>query len=280
MLIKKLFYFILFCCTPLFSLGINIKRDMQYTVVDKGEFNKLDIYYPNIKGAAKDVIIFIHGGSWRSGSKKEYWWLGRNFAKKNTVSVLINYPLSPKSQYQEMAYDCAEAVKWVQNNVLKYGGNANRIFLMGHSAGAHLATLINQDQRFFDKVGIKNPIKGVILNDAFGLDMYQYFITDPNGEHVPGFLQTFGKDTIEWKQASPLNYIKIVPNPYLIFIGEKTFPSIRLQSAYFYDKIKHLQKNSHIKEIKGKKHVGMIAQMVFGCNKLYDYILDFMKLSK
>ncbi len=280
MSIKKILYFILFCCTPLLSIAVNIQRDVLYSLVDKGEYNKLDIYYPKIKGEAKDVIIFIHGGSWRSGSKKEYWWLGRNFARKNTVVAIINYPLSPKSQYQEMAFDCAEAVKWVQNNISKFGGNPNRIFLMGHSAGAHLATLINQDQRYFNKAGIKNPVKGVILNDAFGLDMYQYFTTDPNGEHVPGFKETFTSESNVWKEASPLNYIKIVPNPYLIFIGEKTFPSIRLQSPDFYNKIKQAQIKSEIKEIKGKKHVGMIAQMVLGCNKMYAYILDFMKLTK
>lgn len=277
MSIKKLVYFILLCCTPLLTLAVNIERDVQYSLVDKGEFNKLDIYYPSIKGDAKDVIIFIHGGSWRSGSKKEYWWLGRNFARKNTVAVLINYPLSPKSQYQEMAYDCAEAVKWVQNNVSKYGGNPNRIFLMGHSAGGHLAALINQDQRFFDKAGIKNPVKGVILNDAFGLDMFQYFEIDKNGKHVPDFLETFTTNTNEWKQASPINYINKTNSPYLLFMGKKTYTTITLQTPIFCNLLKQQGSSANLKEIIGKKHVGMIAQMVLGCNKMYAYILDFMK---
>jgi acetyl esterase/lipase len=277
MSLKKSFQLILLCCAPLLSSAVNIERDVQYSPINKGEFNKLDIYYPKLKGDAKDVIIFIHGGSWRSGNKKEYWWLGRNFARKNTIAVIINYPLSPKSGYEEMAYDCAEAVKWVQSNISKYGGNPDRIFLMGHSAGAHLSALINQDKRFFAKAGIKNPLKGVILDDAFGLDMYQYITTDRNSDYIPGFLETFTKDEEVWKKGSPMNYTTSSPNPYLIFVGKKTFPSIRLQSPIFYKKVKSFQNNSEFMEIKGKKHVGMIAQMFFGCNKLYDYILDFMK---
>ena len=277
MFLKKSLNFILLCCAPLLSSAVEIQKDIQYSPVDKGEYNKLDVYYPRIKGDAKDVIIFIHGGSWRSGSKKDYWWLGRNFARKNTVAVIINYPLSPKSEYEEMAFDCAEAVKWVQSNISKYGGNSKRIFLMGHSAGAHLSALINQDKRFFAKAGIKNPLRGVILNDAFGLDMYQYITTDINSEHIPGFMETFTTNQEVWKKASPMNYTSTVTNPYLIFLGEKTFPSIRLQSPIFYNKVKSAQSNSEIREIKGKKHVGMVAQMFFGCNKLYGYMLDFMK---
>lgn len=275
--LKTISQLLFFCSFPILSFALSIERDVQYSQVHKGKYNKLDIYYPKIKGKAKDVIIFIHGGSWRSGSKKEYWWLGRNFGHKNTLAVIINYPLSPKSQYQEMAFDCAEAVKWVQSNILKFGGNPKRIFLMGHSAGGHLATLINQDPRYFDKTGILNPVKGVILIDAFGLDMYQYITNDPNGGYVPSFKQTFSLEENAWKEASPLNYIKTIPSPYLILVGKKTFPTIQLQSHDFYTKINQVQKNSKLLEIKGKKHVAMITQLILGCNKTYTYILDFIK---
>jgi len=277
--LKKILQIILLCFTPLLTIAVNIKRDVPYSLVDKGEFNKLDIYYPKIKGNSKDVLIFIHGGSWRSGNKKKYWWLGRNFARKNTVTVIINYPLSPKSQYQEMAFECAEAVNWVQKNIGLYGGDPSRIFLMGHSAGGHLAALINQDTRYFNKIGIKNPVKGVILNDAFGLDMYQYITSDPNGIQVPDFIQTFTTNPEVWKEASPINYLSKPSNPYLIFTGQKTFNAIKLQSPLFYNKIKQGQKTSKLIEIKGKKHVGMITQMIFGCNKMYGYITDFTKLN-
>lgn len=79
--------------------------------------------------------VFIHGGSWNSGSKETYWWLGKNLAHKNVASVIINYSLSPQYQYEKMTADCAAALKWVSDSIANYGGRAERIFVMGHSSG-------------------------------------------------------------------------------------------------------------------------------------------------
>lgn len=257
--------------------GIKKVKDIAYAY--KGERNLLDIYSPSNTNTPKDVIVFIHGGSWRSGSKNTYWFLGNNFARKDIIFVPINYPLAPNAQYKEMATDCAKALKWVSENISKYGGNPDRIFVMGHSAGAHLGALINQDEQFFKQVGIKNPIKGVILNDAFGLNIAEYMDAqiDTDDEYMPGFLEVFGKQEKVWSEASPINYINGVKNPYLMFYGGKTYPSIKRSSQYFHSQLIANQKTASINEIKGKKHIGMITQMLFGCNKLYKKILDFMK---
>ena len=124
--------------------------------------NTLNIYHKKGDLQNQDVIIFIHGGSWSSGKKETYWWLGRNLAKKNIVTAVINYPLAPNATYKEMAAASAMAVKWVTANITTYGGNPNRIFLMGHSAGGHLCELINADPQYFQALGMVNPIKGVV----------------------------------------------------------------------------------------------------------------------
>ena len=256
--------------------GIKKEKDIAYA--DKGERNLLDVYFPNDTQMPKDVIVFIHGGSWRSGSKNTYWFLGNNFARKNKVVVIINYPLAPNAQYQEMAFDCARAIKWVGENIKKYGGNPDRIFVMGHSAGAHLGSLINQDEQYFKKMGIKNPIKGLILNDAFGLNINEYMKAQINtdDEYMAGFLQVFGTDEQNWFKASPINYVEGVNNPYLMFMGGKTYPSIKKESPEFYQKLNLNNKKVFLTEVKGKRHIGMLTQMLFGWNKLYDDILDFM----
>ena len=87
--------------------------------------------------------------------------------------VIIIYSLAPNFIYR-MAQDCAAATMWVYQSIGSYGCNPNRIFAMGHSAGAHLIALINADRRFFGKYGLASPIYGLILLDAFGLGMYQY----------------------------------------------------------------------------------------------------------
>ena len=257
--------------------GIDIKRDISYSTNPlDGPENLLDVYYPEDISSVKDVLVFIHGGSWNSGKKETYWWLGRNMARKNVVTIIINYSLSPGAAYEKMAADCAKALKWVSANAGTYGGNPNRIFVMGHSAGAHLAALIHSDPRFFRKESIPDPIKGIILNDAFGLDMYEYLTVAEQDASTRSFLNTFSTDQEVWKTASPLYYLKNFEAPVLLFVGGKTYPAIKIQSERLRKDLAELNRGPKLKIIPKKKHIPMIAQMIFRGNVLYDYILDFM----
>lgn len=256
--------------------GIGIKRNISYRGQEQNVRNLLDVYYPKNKENAKDVLVFIHGGSWDSGKKEIYWWLGRNMARKNVVSVVINYSLSPEAQFDKMASDCSLAIKWVKDSIAQFGGNPDRIFVMGHSAGGHLAALINNDPRFFGNLGISNPIRAVILNDGFGMDMYEYLNVAEKNKQTESFLNTFSKDANLWKVGSPIFYLENVQNPYLIFVGENTYPAIKLQSDRLNQALTDAKKKSELKIVKRKKHVGMISQMIFRRNKMYDMILGFM----
>lgn len=240
------------------------------------EANTLNIFYKNDSIKNKPVLVFIHGGSWSSGKKETYWWLGRNFARKGVVTVIINYPLAPNVQYEKMGDDCALAIKWVKAHIADYTANADKIFVMGHSAGAHLTELINADPKYFNKAGIKNPIKGVILNDPFGLDMNEYLTTAEKDHFYFDFIRTFTDQPAVWKLASPLDYVKNIKNPHLLFYGSKTYGAIKLQTPRLYEKLKANHVPVEIKEIKGKSHVPMISQMIFGGNQLYQDILDFI----
>jgi len=262
----------------LFAGGIEIKRDVSYSSdPSTGIENLLDIYYPEDLSKVKDVLVFIHGGSWNSGKKETYWWLGRNMARKDVVTVIINYSLSPTYKYEKMATDCAKALKWVSINAGSYGGDRNNIFVMGHSAGAHLAALIHSDTRYFKKEQISDPIRGLILNDAFGLDMFEYLSTAEEDSNTSSFLNTFSTDKEVWKLASPLYFLENFRVPVLMFVGEKTYPAIKIQSERLRKGLIELDRKVELRIIPKKMHAPMIVQMVFRCNKLYDYILDFMQ---
>ncbi len=281
----KLHFFLLITCfitgiSTGFASAIKIKRDISYNGQAEETRHFLDVYYPENSEKPKDVLVFIHGGSWNSGKKETYWWLGRNFARKNIVTVIINYSLSPQYQYQQMATDCAAALKWVKNNRSQYGGNPGRIFVMGHSAGGHLAALIDTDPRFFEEQGIVNPIKGVVLNDGFGLDMFEYLTKAEQNDLTKSFLTTFSNNTESWKEGSPLTYFTNIKSPYLIFTGERTYPAIQMQSEQLFKKLSTAKKAVEYNVVKRKKHVGMISQMIWGCNHLYTAILDFMRRVK
>lgn len=262
--------------TIITSAQVKSAKNINYANNSEVE-NTLNIFYKNDDIKDKPVLVFIHGGSWSSGKKETYWWLGRNFARKGIVTVIINYPLAPNAQYEKMSNDCALAIKWVQQNIANYTASADKIFVMGHSAGAHLSELINADPKYFKHARIKNPIKGVILNDPFGLDLYEYLTTAEKDNFYFDFIRTFTVNTATWKLASPLDYVSNIKNPHLLFYGEKTYPAIKLQTPRLYEKLKANNIPVEIKEIKGKSHVPMISQMIFGGNDLYKDIVKFIE---
>ncbi|TCD12002.1 alpha/beta hydrolase [Pedobacter frigidisoli] len=274
-MIKYLVFVMLLFQTIISSAQVKTAKNINYAG-NTEEKNTLNIFYKNDSVKNKPVIIFIHGGSWSSGKKETYWWLGRNFARKGIVTVIINYPLAPNAQYEKMADDCALAVKWVKNNIANYTASADKIFVMGHSAGAHLGELINADPKYFQHAGIKNPIKGMILNDPFGLDLYEYLMEAEKDDYYYDFLRTFTDKPEVWKLASPLDYVNNIKNPHLFFYGSKTYGAIKLQTPRLYEKLKANNIPVEIREIKGKSHVPMISQMIFGGNDLYKDIVEFI----
>jgi acetyl esterase/lipase len=103
--------------------------------------HQLDLYLP--KGQ-KDfpTLFFVHGGTWKSGDRKQYPKLGETFASRGIGMVIINYRLSPKVQHPAHIQDVAKAFAWTCNNIGHYGGLADQIFCCGHSAGGHLVALL------------------------------------------------------------------------------------------------------------------------------------------
>jgi acetyl esterase/lipase len=109
------------------------------------------------------VIIFAHGGSWRWGQKDYHRTIGQQFARSGIVFTTIDYRLYPDVRFPSFPQDVALSVQWVRENISKYGGDRNRIFLMGHSAGAHSVSLVGLDPKYLQELGGGlDWIKGVI----------------------------------------------------------------------------------------------------------------------
>jgi acetyl esterase/lipase len=248
-----------------------MKQDMVRSIPAQ----ELNIFAPRKPKDLKDVFIFIHGGSWKSGNKNFYSFLGNRMARKGVVTVIINYPLNNVATYNEMAIASAKAVNWVHENIKTYGGNPDKIFISGHSAGGHLAALISIREEYFDSIGIKSPLKGTILIDAAGLDMYGYLKEEQfNKSHH--HLTTFTSDPDTWKEASPLYHLHKGIPALLIYRGEKTYPSIIKSNEKFIDALKDYIPSPDYKVLKGKRHIPMITQFLWPWNPLYKEIINFM----
>lgn len=188
------FLFVFSSCAVLKTKNIvyNTKHDL-----------RLDVYSPKKVDKPKKVLVFIHGGNWVHGKKSIYKFFGKGFAKKGIVTVIINYRLSENVTYDSLTINSAMAVKWVKQNIGQYNGDTNSIFVSGHSAGGHLAALIATDDSYFNKLNIRNPIKGTILIDAFGLDMYTYLSTNKS-DYSKRYYSLFSQDPEIWKKGSPI----------------------------------------------------------------------------
>jgi acetyl esterase/lipase len=122
------------------------------------QFCRLDVLYPENK---KDlpVVIWLHGGGLQAGKK----YFPEGFKKKDFVVVAVDYRLSPAVNCPVYIEDAAAAVAWTFRNVQKYGGDPDKIFISGFSAGGFLAAMLGLDPQWLGKYGIKTTqLAGII----------------------------------------------------------------------------------------------------------------------
>jgi len=131
----------------------------------EGPRQRLDVYRAldptgTPVSAAAPVVIFVHGGSWQSGSKEAYAWVGKALAQMGYLAVLPNYGLMPDTRFPAFVDDVARAVAFTKAQATTWGGDTARVVLMGHSAGAQLAALVAYDARYLARQGTTPDILG------------------------------------------------------------------------------------------------------------------------
>ncbi|HKK53107.1 MAG TPA: alpha/beta hydrolase, partial [Myxococcota bacterium] len=137
-------------------------QDIRY---GDAERQALDVFTPDEApedGARRAVIVFFYGGSWQRGSKESYRFVASQLAERGLVVVLPDYRLHPEVHFPAFVHDAADAVAWALEHASEYGGDPERVFVMGHSAGAHLAALVHYDERFLDQAGADRDPCGFI----------------------------------------------------------------------------------------------------------------------
>ncbi|MGA9794511.1 MAG: alpha/beta hydrolase [Rhizomicrobium sp.] len=130
--------------------GYTVERNIAF---GNGPRQKLDIYIPDGLTKPAPVLIFFYGGSWQDGDKDGYRWIGQTFASHGIVTVLANYRLYPPNLYPSFVQDGALALRYVHDEIAKAGGDPERVFVSGHSAGAYNAIMLASDPKFVRDVG-------------------------------------------------------------------------------------------------------------------------------
>lgn len=177
--------------------------------------NTLDIYRPLLADnahTAVPVVIFVHGGGWNSGDKSYYKFVGAALAAQGYVAVLPNYRLYPQVKAAAMYADVARAVAWVHAHAADWGGDADRVFLAGHSAGAHLAVMLALNARYLEQAGTSTTqLRGVI-----GLAGPYDFLPFTR----PYMADLFGPPD-NFAASQPINFVRADAPPLLLMHGLK-----------------------------------------------------------
>jgi acetyl esterase/lipase len=140
-----------------------------------GPRKKLDVYAPKNPTGKAPVLFFIYGGGWDHGDRADYQFVGNAFASRGFVVVIADYRLYPEVRYPDFLEDCAQALKWVQDNIATYGGDTDRLFLAGHSAGAYNAVMLALDNSFFHDNGVTMAVRAVAaLSGPYDFYPFEY----------------------------------------------------------------------------------------------------------
>ncbi|RYZ48569.1 MAG: alpha/beta hydrolase [Sphingobacteriales bacterium] len=217
------------------------------------------------------VLLFVHGGNWNTGNKNTYGFYGRNFAKRDVIVVVPDYTLSPDANLDQMAAEVAQAIFWTHNNIASYGGNPEKLFVTGHSAGAQLGALAVMNPKY--EVPPK-MISGLILIDGAGMDLEVFLKKSPPTKRHD-YLATFSNDPEVWKAGSPANFVSKETPPVLLYIGKKTYPVLKESSEAFVERLRKVQPD--VKVIyQNKSHIPMMLQYVNPGNESFGQTIEFI----
>jgi acetyl esterase/lipase len=272
-------FFIIVLLNAFLLVNCGSKKNTDISYLNSTEKNttkppQLNVFVPRKSSATQvPVIIFVHGGNWNSGRKGTYDLLGRNFASKGVITVIPDYTLSPEVSYDDMARQIVSVIQWTKKNISQYSGNPNSIYITGHSAGGHLGALAVMNPKYGIDSG---TIAGIILNDAAGLDMKNYLEGNPPTEK-DDYLATWTSNPEQWKDASPIYFLNKNTPPFLIYVGDKTYNSIKIANSRFVTALQPFQPD--VTPIRlNKKHVPMVLQYFSPWSNRFDEIIAFMKL--
>lgn len=169
----------------------------------------LDVYSPpDAKNAP--VVIFFYGGRWSGGLRSDYKFVGQALTQQGFVVVVPDVRSYPKVRFPTFVEDGAKAVKWVHDNIDKYGGNPGQLFLMGHQSGAHIAAMLALNDQYFKEAGVKRSwVRGMIgLAGPYDFDLNASDLRD-----------MFGPPD-EFPKSQPIHYVDGRNPPLLLLHGE------------------------------------------------------------
>lgn len=230
------------------SPTVEVQRDITYIDGDPADAakHKLDLYLP--KGKTNfPVLMFVHGGSWRSGDRSSYPALGNRFAKLGIGVAIPSYRLMPKNPHPAQIEDTAAAFAWVYKNIAQHGGDPSRLYIAGHSAGGHLVALLALDDSYLKKYDVPiTAIRGVAaISGVYDVSKIAAF-TNANGEDNP----------------SPMAHVHPKAPPFLVSYCQWDYLALPMQARDFAEALKKSFDPVELLYDPGQSHISEIVHVV------------------
>jgi acetyl esterase/lipase len=293
------------------ALEIEEVRDVAYRTGPAADFfrHRLDLFVPKGK---KDypVVVLVHGGGWTLGDNRccgLYTSVGQFLASQGIGAVLPNYRLSPRVKHPEHVKDVAGAVAWARAHVAEYGGDSGRIYLLGHSAGGHLVSLLATDESYLKAEGLKTAdLKGVISvsgvyriapgkvevvlggsgpraagpDQMFPLRGTGSFSLNSRLPAFPAAVDIYGPafsaDARERLRASPLTHVRAGLPPFLILVAEKDWPTLSGMADEFHQALLREGDDARLLKVAGRSHNSVLFSAVSPADPAARAILEFI----
>ncbi len=232
-----------------------VRRDLAYAE-PKAERRTLDVYAPAAAGAGRPVVVWVHGGGWRRGSKADVGAKPRAFTDRGCVFVAVNHRFVPDVTVAEMTGDVAKAVRWVHDHAGEFGGDPDAVFVMGHSSGAHLAALVCTDGRYLKAEGLTlGAVKGCVPVDVSAYDVPKLLADGTGSVPAATYKAVFGEAADGQREVSPAAHVakgKGVPPFLILHVADR--PDTKAQSHAFADKLTAAGVPAKVVAAEGKTH--------------------------
>jgi acetyl esterase/lipase len=272
--------------------------------------HRLDLFYP--KGQkGYPVVVLVHGGGWTQGDNRccgLYTSVGRFLAGQGIGAVLINYRLAPRTRHPDQVKDVARAVAWTREHVAEYGGDPRRLFLLGHSAGGHLVSLLATDESYLKAEGLTTAdLKGVIsASGVYRIPAGKVEVTlggaGPTGAGVDRMLPlrgsgslalgavlpplptavdvygpVFGDDPGARRAAAPLSHVRRGLPPFLLLVAEKDLPTLAPMADEFHQALVRHGCDARLLRVDRRNHNSLLFTAISPADPAARAIVDFIR---
>jgi len=239
--------------------------------------HKIDLYVPEGVADAPLIAIF-HGGGWNLGDRTlpAVQDGARWFAERGVIAAAAGYRLTPQVKPTQQALDVARVAAWLYAHAAEYGGDPDKIFLLGHSAGAHLSALVACDRRYLKKLNVPESVPAGVITLAGIFDLRG----SSEGNHpmaVKMVTQNFGPDADYRAQLSPIAHVHAGCPPFLMLRAKGDHIVPREQPEQMQQALQEAGVNAWVRHVGGRGHIELFHAMTEPGDVAGEAALEFIQ---